>query len=316
MNQISISVAILETLCVLAGALLWDRLFGEPPSVMHPVVWMGRVISWCEKHAPRRAPPLTQLAVGVAIAVGVPGLFALGVSLLMGALSGMPWLRLLVSIWLLKSTFAVSALGAAATEVRRALALGDLAAARTALGSLCSRDPSELDAAGVAAGAVESVAENTSDSVVAPLLFYVLFGLPGAMFYRAVNTLDARIGYHGRYEFLGKASARLDDLLNWVPARLAAGLLLVVGAWQKLDARRGWQVMVRDGGRTESPNAGRPMAAMAGLLGVRLEKPGHYALGDDVSPVGPQTIAAAWRVARAASLLAFVVAALALRAGS
>ncbi len=310
-----IGMSAMETLLVLGGALLWDRLFGEPPAGMHPVVWMGRVISWCEKRT-RRGPPANQLLQGAAIAVGVPTLFAAGTALVLLGLSDTPWLRLLVSVWLLKSTFAVSALGAAATEVRRALALGDLPAARAALGSLCSRDASELDAAGVAAGAVESVAENTADSVVAPLLFFVVFGLPGAIFYRAVNTLDARIGYHGRYEFLGKASARLDDLLNWVPARLAAGLLLLAGAWHRLDARRGWQVLVRDGGATESPNAGRPMAAMAGLLGVRLEKPGHYALGDATSPVGPQTIALAWQVARAAAMFAFVAAALAIRAAT
>ena len=305
----------METLLVLGGAVLWDRLMGEPPAAIHPVVWMGRVISACEKRV-KRGSPASQLLQGAAIAVGVPALFALATSIVLVGLSETPWLRLLVSIWLLKSTFAVSALGAAAADVRRALALGDLTAARIALTSLCSRDASELDAAAVAAGAVESVAENTADSVVAPLLFFVLFGLPGAIFYRAVNTLDARIGYHGRYEFLGKASARLDDLLNWVPARIAAGLLLVAGAWQKLDARRGWQVLWRDGGRTESPNAGRPMAAMAGLLGVRLEKPGHYALGDATRPLSPQTIAVAWRVARGAAFLAFVAAALAVRSAA
>jgi adenosylcobinamide-phosphate synthase len=310
-----LAVSAMESLVVLGGALLWDRLFGEPPAGIHPVVWMGRVITICEKWMSRRSP-VSQLLQGAAVALGVPLLFALATVVVLTGLADTPWLRILVSIWLLKSTFAVSALGAAATDVRRALSLGDLPAARSALSSLCSRDASELDAGGVAAGAVESVAENTADSVVAPLLFFVVFGLPGAIFYRAVNTLDARIGYHGRYELLGKASARLDDLLNWVPARLTAGLLLIVGAWQKLDARRGWHILWRDGGRTESPNAGRPMAAMAGLLGVRLEKTGHYALGDAVAPVVPQTIAVAWRVARGAALLAFVVAALAIRAAA
>jgi adenosylcobinamide-phosphate synthase len=313
MSQIGISAT--DALMVLAGALLWDLLFGEPPAAIHPVVWMGRVISACEKRVPRRSPP-RQLLQGAAIAVGVPALFAFATSIVLVGLSDTPWLRLLVSIWLFKSTFAVSALGAAAADVRQALVLGDLPAARQALSSLCSRDAAKLDSAAVAAGAVESLAENTSDSVVAPLLFFVLFGLPGAIFYRAVNTLDARIGYHGRYEFLGKASARLDDVLNWVPARITAGLLLLAGAWHELDVRRGWQVLRRDGARTASPNAGRPMAAMAGLLGVRLEKPGHYALGDATLPLVPQTIAAAWRVARGAALLAFVIAALAMRAAA
>jgi adenosylcobinamide-phosphate synthase len=311
MNDLSVSA--MESLVVLGGALLWDRLFGEPPAGIHPVVWMGRAIGFCEKRL-RRSSPASQLLQGAAVALGVPLLFTLATVLVLTGLAETTWLRILVSIWLLKSTFAVSALGAAATDVRRALALGDLSAARRALASLCSRDASEMDAGAVASGAVESVAENTADSVVAPLLFFVFFGLPGAIFYRAVNTLDARIGYHGRYELLGKASARLDDLLNWAPARLAAGLLLIAGAWQRLDARRGWEILWRDGGRTESPNAGRPMAAMAGLLGVRLEKAGHYALGDALVPVVPQTIGLAWQVARGASLLAFVAAALAIRA--
>jgi adenosylcobinamide-phosphate synthase len=145
--------------------------------------------------------------------------------------------------------------------------------------------------------------------VVAPLLFFACFGVPGALAYRAVNTLDAMIGYHGRYEYLGKASARLDDLLNLVPARLTAALLLVAGALLGHDVRRGWRILRRDGGRTESPNAGRPMAAMAGLLGVRLEKQGHYRLGDPLHAVGARTIAAAWRVTALAMALAFGLAA-------
>src|SRR4029077_4357780 len=167
-------------------------------------------------------------------------------------------------------------LGAAAHRVSRALARGDLAAARQGLASLCSRDPAALDGPALAAATIESLAENASDSVVAPLFYFALFGIPGAVFYRAVNTLDAMIGYHGRYEYLGKAAARFDDLLNLIPARLTAWLLLGAGSLTAADATRGWSICRRDGGNTESPNAGRPMAAMAGLLGVELVKAGHY----------------------------------------
>src|SRR5262249_61854725 len=121
-------------------------------------------------------------------------------------------------------------LGVAALDVRHALAGGRLHDARYALRSLCSRDASQLDPPLLVAAAIESVAENASDSFVAPLFYYALFGLPGAVFYRAVNTLDAMIGYHGRYEYLGKAAARLDDVLNFVPARLTAALLLAARA--------------------------------------------------------------------------------------
>jgi adenosylcobinamide-phosphate synthase len=119
-----------------------------------------------------------------------------------------------------------------------------------------------------------------------------------------VNTLDARIGYRGRYEWLGKASARLDDLLNLVPARLTAGLLLAGGLLLGAHVRAGLAILRRDGARTESPNAGRPMATMAGLLGVELEKVGHYRLGDAQHPVDAGTIIAAWRIAFVAMVLA------------
>jgi adenosylcobinamide-phosphate synthase len=182
-----------------------------------------------------------------------------------------------------------------------------------ALASLCSRDPAALDAGQLAAAATESLAENASDSFVAPLFYYALLGVPGAIGYRAVNTLDAMIGYRGRYEYLGKAAARLDDVLNWIPARITAALLVVAGALTGRDAAGGWRVLRRDGGRTASPNAGRPMAAMAGLLGVALDKPGHYRLGDGPAPTAA-AIAAAWRVVTVAAALAAAAALLTLGA--
>ncbi len=212
---------------------------------------------------------------------------------------------------LLKPMFAVRALREAAFGVRDALELRDVGRAREALAGLCSRDARGLDAPDLAAAAIESVAENTSDSVVAPLFYFVCFGLPGAVFYRAVNTLDAMIGYHGRYEYVGKVAARADDLMNLVPARLTALLLLASGAITGADVRQGMQALLRDGGKTESPNAGRPIAAMAGLLGLRLVKAGHYALGDARRICDASQITAAWRIASVASVGAVVLAALA-----
>jgi adenosylcobinamide-phosphate synthase len=213
-----------------------------------------------------------------------------------------------VTALLLKPLFAVRALRDAAFVVRDALEGDDLAAARKGLSALCSRSPDSLDAASLAAAAIESVAENASDSIVAPLLFFAVFGLPGAAFYRAVNTLDAMMGYRGELEYAGKASARLDDLLNIVPSRITALLLVAAGAATGEDVRRGWRVVRRDARRTESPNAGFPMAAMAGLLGVRLEKEGHYALGDARRPVGAADITAAWRLTSIAAMGAVALA--------
>ena len=282
-------------LAVLAVALAIDVLLGEPPTPIHPVAWMGKLVHLLRRVSPRR-DPFAQLLAGAAIAIVVPLVFVAATAFVVTQLDAWPIAAFITSTLLLKSTFAIRALDRAARVVRGALAAHDLDAARNGLRSLCSRDPSALQSPQLVAATVESVAENASDSFVAPLFYYVLFGLPGAIAYRAVNTLDAMIGYHGRYEYLGKASARLDDLLNFIPARLTAALLLVAGALCGRDVASGWHILRRDGHTTESPNAGRPMAAMAGLLRVQLEKVGHYKLGDAHAPLTADKIDDARRI--------------------
>ena len=283
-------------LLILILALVIERLVGEYPNRLHPVVWMGSAIGAAERRAPARG----QLLYGALMALGLPSLFAgLG-----WAVMALPVVDVVVGALLLKACFAIRALGAAGEGVAVAAERGDLPGARLGLRSLCSRDPSALSMPELVAGATESIAENASDSVVAPMFWYAVAGLPGVLFYRTVNTMDAMIGYHGRYEWLGKAAARLDDLLNLIPARLTALSLLIGGALTGEDVRGGLRVMRRDAGKTESPNAGWPMAAMAGLLGVALEKPGCYRLGDSGGPLDADTIRRGWRVIRVASLLA------------
>jgi adenosylcobinamide-phosphate synthase len=319
-----------ERIIILLGALALDVLLGEPPTALHPVVWMGRYIGWGERHAPRAQPlgiflyGAELITLGVVIVVGA----AVGISVVLDLLprvlglqigtsaSGLGTtfsmlprvLGLLVGAWLLKTTFAARTLTVAAHGVQRALERGDLPEARRLLSwHLVSRDTSTLDEGLVAAAAVESVAENFSDSLVAPLLFFALFGLPGAMAYRFANTADAMLGYRdAQREYLGKFAARLDDVLNLVPARLSALLLLAGAALSGLDARAGWQVMWRDHARTPSPNAGWPMSAMAGVLGVTLEKVGFYRLGDGAAP-DAHAIARGLRVAAAAGVLCIVL---------
>ncbi len=223
-----------------------------------------------------------------------------------------PLLEATLAVLLLKPMFAVRALRDAAFAVRDALDRGDLAAARRALGSLCSRKADDLTEEELVMATIESVAENASDSFVAPLFFFACAGVPGAVFYRVVNTLDAMVGYRGKLEYAGKASARLDDLLNLVPARMTALLLLLAGAVTGRDARAGVRILRRDVKRTESPNAGWPMATMAGLLGVKLVKVDHYALGDATHPARTAQITAAWRVTSLASAFACGLCALAL----
>ncbi len=264
-------------------------MLGEPPAAWHPVVWYGKLIQLLEQAAPQR--PLAQFLYGIAmliLATPIALLPTLGAHVLaqrvQERLVRYPRLGILSSALLegasLKPFFALRMLAEAGSTVRYALEQGDLLAARYALRSLVSRDCSQLTAELVAAAAIESLAENLSDSVVAPLFYYVLFGVPGAATYRLFNTFDAMIGYHGRYEYLGKVAARLDDLLNFVPSRLTALLIIVSAPIFGGNRRTAWRIWRRDARKTESPNAGHPMAAMAGALEVQLEKVNHYILGD------------------------------------
>ena len=299
---------------VLLLAVALDLALREPPAALHPVVWVGRLIAFLERRSPPADRPAAALAAGIAIAVLVPaacGALAWLAATVLRAAGPLPYL--VGTAALLKTTFAAKGLNRAVTGTRDALQSGDLGRARDSLRNLVSRDARSLTGPQVAMAAIESAAENTTDSYVAPWLAFALFGLPGAVAYRAVNTLDSMIGYRGRYEHLGKASARLDDLVNLLPARLAALLMLAAGALRRLPARRGWRIAVRDHWRTASPNAGWTIGACAGLLGVALEKTGHYRIGGGFRDPFWYDVGAAARLAYGVALLA-VPAALAVTA--
>ena len=219
-------------------------------------------------------------------------------------------LGLVIQAIALKLMFAVRGLAKAALAVAGDLDRGDLKSARAAVGTdLVSRSTATLSAGNVASATIESVAENLTDSILAPLLFYAFFGLPGAAVYRAVNTADARIGYRsGVLDDFGKAAARLDDVLNLIPARLGALLLVVATALTRQNAVRAWTTMWREHGRTSSPNAGWTMAAMAGGLGVSLLKVDHYRVGDGREPTARDVRRSVRVMAVAAALSAGTVA--------
>jgi adenosylcobinamide-phosphate synthase len=271
-------------LFILGGALILDLLLGEYPRFLHPVVWLGKTLSAGIYFAPRQGW-WAQFLYGASLALVLVGLAGAVVYTAMELSARAPILHVGLGIFFLKASIALTELLRAAGRVWRPVQQENIAAAREALCSLCSRDPSELGPEELLEATVESLAENASDSWVAPLFYFVLFGVPGAAAYRAINTLDAMIGYRGRFEALGKFAARLDDVANWMPARLTAGLLLLAGFFLRKDVSGGWRILRRDGGNTPSPNAGRPMAVMAGLLGVRLAKKDVYNLGDPVRAV-------------------------------
>ena len=315
-----------------------DVAFGEPPVRLHPVVWMGQYLQWAgERIAPSvvvDASPLrggrhenaSRIAEGARIDLSEPGggttvrdarrqfrlgalAWLLGAAVttslawgVQGALGQLPvWLAVPLLALCLKPLFAWRMLRDLVAQVEAALGQG-LQAGREQLAHLVSRDVQQLDEAGVRESAIETLAENLSDSVVAPLLWFALLGLPGAALYRFANTADAMWGYPGahggrHWQWAGKWAARADDVLNWLPARITAGLLM-------LGARRTlWQALPAQAVLTPSPNGGWPMGAMALCLGVSLGKPGVYRLnGQAPAPQASHTWQALRRAHRAAWL--------------
>ncbi len=276
----------MDPLLFLALALLWDLLLGEPPEKLHPVVWMGRAGGWLAL----RAPAGREVVFGWALALGLPLLSALlGGLALLAAARVHPIATLLAGAFLLKSSFALRALDRAARRVAEPLEAGDLEGARKALPALVGRNPAGLDRGQIASAAIESVAENFVDSVLAPLFWFALLspaglGVEAALLYRAVNTLDATVGYP--HLAVGRGAAALDTALNWLPARLAGPLLALLSENPGLS----WRVINRDREEPPGHNGGWPMTAAAGALGVRLEKPGAYILGEEFPPPGARDI--------------------------
>jgi adenosylcobinamide-phosphate synthase len=281
-------------LALLLAALL-DRAFGEPRDAWHPVAWFGHACAPLGPVLLRLRPAAALVAGAAAWALAVGTVAALAWALQQWLSAQPAWLAVPMLALALKPSFAGRMLFDEVQAVDTALAQG-LPAGRAQLARLCSRDVSALDEAAVRETAIETLAENLNDSLVAPLFWFVLAGLPGAWAFRAVNTLDAMWGYRSRWAWAGKCAARADDLLAWLPARLAAALLWRPG----VPLRR----LAREARRTPSPNGGWPMAAMALHLGVRLRKPGVYALNADAPSPGAAQHAQALLHAGRAALIA------------
>lgn len=296
---------------LLAGGLL-DAVLGDPRRG-HPVAIFGTAASRAETllWSDSRGRGAAMVAACVA-PVALAGLGAQRVT------RGRPALTLAATALASWTVLGGASLGGSALTLGRALAAGELAAARRMLPTLCGRDPDQLDAAGLARAAVESVAENTSDAVVAPLFWGAVAGLPGLLGYRAVNTLDAMIGQRSpRYQRFGWAAARLDDAANLIPARVTGLLTVALAPTVGGSSRRALRTLLRDGRRHPSPNAGQCEAAFAGALGVQLGGRNSYQgraeqrglLGDGAAPAAAD-ISRAVRLSRLVSAAALGLAAI------
>ncbi len=290
-------------------AILLDSIFGDPPNRFHPTAWMGNFIGWLMRFRPRRNR-FAEFMYGTFIVLLGIGLTASAGWLISRLASFLPtWAGWLIEGLFLKLTVSLRGLNHAAHEVQTALEKNDLPEARRLLSwHLVSRDTSQLDESKVSAAAIESVAENASDGIIAPLFFFVIGGLPAAFAYRFVNTADSMLGYRDvEREWLGKFPARLDDVLNFIPARLA-GLFIILSAFiAGADGKGAWRIMRRDARVTASPNAGVPMSAMAGALDVELEKINHYILGKGLRAPITADIVRACRLLYFAITLAVIV---------
>lgn len=280
----------MSILLLLALALILDLAFGDPPDAFHPVAWMGKVISFLERRGLSR-PVSSHFAYGIMLTIAIVALFTIPTYFLLAYLKGVSLVAyVIVGAVFLKLTFSFRGLRRTALKIKSLLQDKKLDKARFELRALVSRDASTLSQPQLVSATVESVAESTCDSFVAPLFFFLIFGVPGAIAYRVISTLDSRIGYHGKYEHLGKFASRVDDVLNYIPARITALLLVAAAFFYGRSGKRAWQVALSDHPKTASPNAGWPMAATAGALNVQLEKTNHYKLGNGGAALTPKTI--------------------------
>ena len=296
-----------------------DLVVGDPHGFPHPVVLIGKLIDALE-HGLRKLLP--KAAFGEKVAGALLWIFVVLVSSLIPALMlwfchGInPWLRLGVESIMCWQILATKSLRDESMKVYHALESGDIIKSRNAVSMIVGRDTAELDDAGVTRAAVETVAENTSDGIVAPLIFLAIGGAPLGFFYKAVNTMDSMLGYvEPPYKNIGLVPAKMDDVVNFIPARISALLMLVAGAILRLDIKNGWKIFCRDRFNHASPNSAQTESVCAGLLRLRLAGDVWYHgvrhkkkyIGDALREIEHEDIPRAGRLLYVTALLALLL---------
>ena len=304
------------TVWAVLGGFVLDALFGDPAWLPHPVVYMGKAISKLEKFLRPRLPktPQGELLGGAIVAFCLPvGTFLLTGLVCWGAARLHPLLGLAVQMFWCGQALAARGLVQESTNVYKELKKPDLPGARKAVSRIVGRDTAELTAEGVTKAAVETVAENASDGVIAPLLYMLIGRAPLALTYKAINTMDSMLGYKNeKYLYFGRVPAKLDDAANYIPSRLAGLLWVAAAAFTHNDAKGAWKIWRRDRRRHASPNSAQTESACAGALGVQLAGPAYYfgqyypklTIGDALRPIEPEDILRANRMMYVASSFA------------
>ena len=268
------------SLCALILGFCLDLLIGDPHGIPHPVVYIGKLIDWTEKGMRKLFPKTVRgenfagaavWLIVVTVSTGLPAL------LLCLAYGVNRWLGLALETILCAQILATKSLRQESMKVYAALKTGDLEQARYAVSMIVGRDTQRLDEAGVTRAAVETVAENTSDGILAPMLFLAIGGAPLGFFYKAVNTMDSMLGYvEMPYKNVGLVPAKMDDVFNYIPARISAFLMLAAGTLLGLDGKNGWKIFKRDRYNHASPNSAQTESVCAGLLDLRLAGDAWY----------------------------------------
>ena len=309
----------MNVVAALAVGFVLDLLLGDPPRLPHPVVGIGKMIAWLERLFRGILPATSrgELVGGAIVVVVVAAVsFCLPFFLLSAIARVQPWAAWALECLVCYQVLATRCLGDAGMKVREALARDDLGGARSAVAMIVGRDTAGLDASAVTRATVETVAENASDGVVAPLFYFAVGGAPLALLYKAINTMDSMLGYkNGKYLYFGRVAARLDDVANYIPARLTALLMIPAAALAGLDWRNALRIFRRDRNNHGSPNSGHPEAACAGALGIRLGGDSMYGgrlvrkptLGDPAREPEPEDIRRSVRLLYGCAALCFVL---------
>ena len=300
---------ILEGIIVVAFALLLDFLVGDPKTKYHPTAWIGKLIAlivpFTKSNSVRKELISGILLVSVIVVTVCTILVVLdiGISLLTIDIVSLI-ISIVVGSILLKTTIAIRGMQKHALAVVDAVEEGDLDSARNHLSMIVKRDTKNLDKNHILSGVLESVSENTVDGVTGPLFYYAIFGLPGAFVYRAINTIDSMIGYKtSLFRNIGWFGANCDTILNYIPSRLTGLVMILSALILGYNWKESFYIMKRDGRKLESPNAGFPIAALAGALGTKLEKINYYAVGDGNIEFTKSHIISAIRLMKVSSIL-------------